>query len=463
MKRPNVIVIVVDSLRADRVPPADGVRNVTPFTTGLVREGALFERFVTPVNATIPALTCLHTGQRPLTHGVLHARFPRSLKAVRESRARPPSFAQLLRNAGWATAAFDELAVKHPWVGAGFEHRVDLRRYKDHWLTYRDFNPPAIAWMREQRQPFFLYVRYCEPHEPYDALPDDYRFRYYEGDPTTSGVGSLDGLYRSPFAREKEKWLKISRATWPGARGKRIEDARWLEAQYDAAVRMSDDGVAELAREAWTLSEDTIIVVLGDHGESFGEHGVYIDHHGLYAQNLRTACVVHAPRRVAPGIRVHELVETPDIAPTLLTLAGLPVPDWMDGRACLPEVPRDEDAGRLTVEASRMFKWAYRRDPYKLIVSRQPMDVYGMPRIELFDRDADPEELTDLSQREPQLREVLRAELEAHLQRVLSETGWRFDPLEALVRRPPFPSIRPILWKRRLRAAFSPRVREAAR
>ena len=449
--RPNVVLLVADSLRADRLSCYGYSRATSPHLDALAAGGARFSRFFTPATPTEPACTSLLTGQFPLTHGVV--------APSRRSRLarRAPWLPEILAAHGYATAVVDDLAWTQHW-GRGFQARLYRRAANDEYLDGFAMNAMARPWLAARRAcPFFLYLRYGDAHTPYWP-PARYRTRFYEGDPTVTNPGSLDAVYARPLKPYLvDRWLVPAARAWPGARGARIEDLDWCRAMYDAEVRALDDAIAELLGQLGDLHalDDTLVVVVGDHGESLGEHGIFFEHHGLYDVTLRPPLVVHAPGRVRRGLEVLSTGMTPDLAPTILELAGLPVPDAMEGRSFAgflaggsPTPPRRHV---VASESTWMCKWAYRTDRHKLIVAREP-DLYGRPMVELYDLVADPAETVDVADALPTVRDGLRDEFEGWLRRRLAAVGRRADPVEAhgsMHRR----FLRPLPLRKRLKGA----------
>jgi arylsulfatase A-like enzyme len=427
---PNVVLLVADSLRADRLSCYGCPRPTSPRLDALASSGALFRRFFTPATPTEPACTSLLTGQYPLTHGIVAPS-----RRCRLSR-RSPWLPEILAARGYATAMLDDLAWSQYW-GRGFGARLYRRTSENEYLDGFAMNAMARPWLTAQRgRRFFLYLRYGDTHTPYWP-PARYRTLFYDGDPTTTNRGSLDSFYARPLKPYLVGgWLGPAGRTWPGAAGKRIEDLEWCRAQYDAEVRALDDAVAELLDHLDGLGvlERTLIAVLGDHGESLGEHGVFFEHHGLYDVTMRPPLILHAPGRIAGGQRVESVVMTPDLGPTILELLGVPVPAGMEGRSLAGTLagqpPSSERRRVVASEATWMCKWAYRTDEYKLIVAREP-DLYGGPPVELYDLAADPEETVNLADTRPDVRDAMRAEFEGWLERRLAARGRRRDPVAA--------------------------------
>ena len=188
--------------------------------------------------------------------------------------------------------------------------------------------------------------------------------------------------------------------------------------------------------------DNTIVVLLADHGEAFGEGDLYFDHHGLYDAVTRVPLMIHAPDYRSG--RVDALVSTEDLVPTLCDLAALPLPPYaLTGTSVRPLMDQTARAVRdhvVLVESSRQASLALRTEHWKLIqpivadASGQPLpDVYGRPRRPdplLFDLEHDPGERHDLSSAQPERRAALERDLSCWRDAMATATG-EPDPIEA--------------------------------
>lgn len=428
---PNIVVLVADSLRADRLSCYGHFRETSPFLDSLAAAGARFERFFTPGTPTHPACASLFTGQLPVTHRIV------ARKGHNDLSDDAPWFPEILARRGYETAALDNLARRRRerWFARGFGSYINLRTHDHDYLSAFQLNHGAFEWLRKLggRRPFLLYIRYGDPHTPYTP-PHAYRDLFYRGDPTTANTGSLDAFYgRSLKLRHHESWLDELAREWPGARGSRIEDLEFVRAQYDAEIRALDDGIRELLDEFRRLGalEDTVFLVLGDHGEELGDHGEYFGHTSLYDTVIRPPLLVYGPGIVPGGRCVEALTQTADLAPTILELASAPIPEAMDGRSLRPLLDAETDTHaythHLACQCTVSARWAFLKGDHKLIVTRE--DAFGAPPYELYDLRADPDEQRDIAAVRPELRDALATEFEDVLAGHLRRLGRDRDPL----------------------------------
>ena len=289
-RRPNVVVILIDTLRADHLPIYGYARPTAPFLSQLAAGGVVFERAWSTSGWTAPATASLFTSLYPEQHGVVRRLDPVSGR-VNRIPAGVQTMAQALRAGGYRTFAVSDNALVAPEMG--FDQGFDVFEASVGASVER-----VNKWIRDRRvdldsgEPYFLYVHYMEPHEPY--LPHEPWFREFSSD-------GLAGQARP----------------------------RHFVAAYDSEIRALDDSLARLYRSmGW--DEGTILIVTSDHGEEFGDHGGGGHAHSLFSELLHVPLVFHADRgRFATG-RVDEPVSLVDVLPTLRALLDLP-----------PE-PRDE-------------------------------------------------------------------------------------------------------------------------
>ena len=337
----NLLVITLDTMRADRLPPYGFGAVAAPALDRLAAEGVLFEQAFAPVPLTLPSHATLFTGILP----------PRL--SVRDNVDAPLSagfqtLAEALHASGLTTAVFVASGVLAPGRGLdqGFG-TYSLGTCKGARRVRRpasDVADEAIAWLvQHDSTPFFVWAHFYDTHRPYQT-PYDY--------------------------------------------------ARGYADPYSAAIAFEDAQIARLVDylEARTLLDDTLIAVVGDHGESLGGHGE--DSHGifLYQEALHVPLIFRGPG-VTPG-RVSSVVRLTDVAPTILDMFGIEPPP-VDGSSLTGFLGgAGEDSPREVYAESlypRRFGWAslrsLRADRYKVI---------DAPRPELFDLAADPFERRNL-------------------------------------------------------------------
>jgi arylsulfatase len=407
----NILLIVVDTLRADHLGCYGYNRPTSPNIDKLAEQGVLAERFICAGIPTHPSFTTLYTGQHPITHGVVaHGGSTQLAKDA-------PFLPSLLLAEGYTTCAIDNLVQTRQWFGRGYEFYIDpsVRHTLFLDVSCEELNARAIPWLRAHAdEPFFLMIHYWDPHWPL-VPPPRYQDLFYDGNPTDPDNHSLDGWWQHPIgAMARDTWLRHPDGP--------VTDAAYVEALYDQEIRHLDDGIGALMEslDDLGLAEDTLVLFLSDHGESITEHGIFLEHHGLYEPTVHVPLIARWPGRLPAGKRLPHLLQHHDVAPTILQAVDAEVPFDMDGCSfwgLLTGASGSPDREYvISCESTWQAKWSIRTRRHKFILARQD-DMYGTSPRELYDLDADPNEEHNLVTEAP----VLAKELEEKLERWIAE------------------------------------------
>jgi len=367
-RHPNILLITLDTTRADRMGFLGSKRGLTPALDAFARSATVFTRAYAQAPVTTVSHATLLTGSYPAGHRVND--FGAPLPAA------VPYLPQLLRDAGYRTAAFVGSLILDPRNGTapGFDRGFDVYdagfrlrrpgddRYRSVERRGEEVVTRALAWSQQpaSERGAFLWVHLFDPHDPYDPPAD----------------------------------LKARFATSP----------------YDGEIVAVDRLVGRLIQSA---SRDTIVAIAADHGESLGDHGE--ETHGvfLYDAVLHVPLVIRVPGAGA-GTRIDTRVRLADVAPTLLEAAGLPVPRAMQGETLMPLVratsrtaqTTDRPVYAETEYPRRAFGWsplaAWRNDRFLLVRA---------PKPELYDLVADPGATNNLAATRPRVLDGMSAEL----------------------------------------------------
>jgi len=396
---PNILLVSIDTLRADHVHSYGYPRPTTPRIDRLAAEGALFEQAIAPTSWTLPSHLTLLTGVPPEIHGV-------TLDG-RKLAASVPTLAERLRDRGYASAGFVSGAYLDGRFGMakGFEEYDDYSLVRLAGATASEMiSSPTIArlgaewlerWHRDGgRRPFFLFLHFFDPHSAY--IPPPPYDRMFDPD----YAGELTG---QALARDKS----------PSRFDLSPRDLEHVLALYDGEIAWTDHHVGLVIDQLQRLGalDRTIVVVTSDHGEEFLERGVIGHRTTLYDEVLRVPLVVRYPPRVPAGLRVSRQVRLMDVAPTLLSLAGLGAPTTTVGQASRDLSPLLAAATASQVPELLAFAdlhgqlAAVRTADHKLVEDRRT------GARELYDLRRDPRERVDLARSSPQLQ-LLRASLE---------------------------------------------------
>jgi len=432
---PHIVIIAIDSLRADHLGCYGYRKATSPAIDALARESIVFDRAFAAGIPTMPSFTTVYTGLHPYRHGIVAHTGRRQLS---EEILMLP---QLARQRGYLTAACDNLVVqgngRGTWFARGYDHYAGFvyKPFGDQsgWITDRALGfIDAYAGAPGRARPLFLFLHYWDPHSPYGPWPpyDTLHYAPGSGDVDLRAVYDIAPEYYATF-------LGDMRLRHP-------DDYAYVVAQYDGEISQVD---AQVRRVVGLLKErgvwdNTIVALFADHGEAFGEGGLYFDHHGLYDAVTRVPLMIHTPDHRSG--RVDALMSTEDLAPTLCDLAALPLPPYaLSGTSVRPLMDGTAPAVRdrvVLAESSRQASLALRTERWKLIqpiaadASGHPLpDVYGRPRRPdplLFDLEHDPGERYDLSGEQPEIRAALARDLRQWRDAMAAATG-EPDPIEA--------------------------------
>ncbi|MDX6768726.1 MAG: sulfatase [Elusimicrobiota bacterium] len=422
---PNLVVIDVCSLRADRVGAYGYTRDTTPSIDRLAAQGVLFENAMAQGSWCLPNYATLFTGRPPEAHG-LYTNEPRPLPPD------TPTLAETLKKSGYETAAFSGGVYLLPEWGLtrGFDHyasafstagvgraQAPVADYLDEVQDWLKTRASRAKTAKPGAKPFFLYLAVDDLHAPLQLKGPE---RY---DPGYEGVALDTRTMGVPFARaysgEKEGWPAELE---PLVREFKSDPRhmRHLSARYDSAVREMDAGIGRLLDELKSrgLGEDTVVLLTADHGESLGEHGLLGHTQGLYEPTLRVPLIVLKPGRPdLAGRRVKALVERGDLMPTLLDWAGAPAPP-LPGRSIEPLLADPAAPWRDYAFASSRRNLAGNDGRDLRVDERVARDgrwkllwTFDKGGYELYDLVEDPGETRDLAAERPEIVARLAFEL----------------------------------------------------
>jgi arylsulfatase A-like enzyme/cytochrome c-type biogenesis protein CcmH/NrfG len=374
---PNIILVTLDTTRADRMGFLGSKRGLTPNLDALAKQSAVFERAYTQVPLTPPSHATILTGTYPQFH---------HLNDFQTALSKDLPYApEILRAHGYHTAAFIASIVleARPPYAPGFDRGFDTYdaefqndgpgqdRYRTVQRRGQEVVAHALAWLsKHPRGPFFIWVHLFDAHDPYDP-PEPYKSRY-------------------------------------------------ASVLYDGGIAYEDAAVGTLLRQLKLrgLYDGSVIAVTADHGESLGAHGE--DTHGvfLYDETMHVPLLIKLPRATTAGKRIENRVELVDIAPTLLQETGIEIPPEMQGVSLLglmndgiaganPEPWHDRPAYSQS-DYPNHFGWSalrsLRSDKYLYVQS---------PRRELYDESTDSKSEHNLAESSSAVADTLASQLDA--------------------------------------------------
>ncbi|MBW2290850.1 MAG: sulfatase-like hydrolase/transferase [Deltaproteobacteria bacterium] len=390
---PNIILYIVDTLRADALGPYGNERVDTPAMDTFAREGTVFDNAYSQSSWTRASMASLLTSTYPAAHGAVDRADLLSESSLMLS--------EILGREGYHTG----ILTTNPNIGSffgfdqGFDDFVELYARREVGrvavdeleTSAADVVRSAAEWIRAAPEPYLLVVLAIDPHSPYTPPSS---FDRYAGDYS----GPLDGT---------KQW--INRKQLSSAEKSRVRSL------YLGEVSYSDSAFGTLLRQIDEMDarDKTIVALTSDHGEEFWEHGARGHGKTLFEETLRIPLILRYPPAVEAGRRVVRTVESIDIVPTLLELAGVSVPDVLDGRSLLS--PQASDRAGLTYSSLQLqdhrleavrdddWKWIWRPDT-------QRGALYDLSRSE--------SEAEDVSDAHPEVVARMRALLADHRERV---------------------------------------------
>jgi arylsulfatase A-like enzyme/uncharacterized protein HemY len=387
---PNVILITLDTTRADRMGFLGSQRGLTPNLDALARQSVVFTHAYSQVPLTTASHATILTGTYPQFHQVNDFGVPLGQDL--------PYAPYIFRGNGYYTAAFvgslilDPEARSAPGFDRGFDtydagfhrRRLGEDRYQAIERRGGEVVAHALAWLNaHQKGPFFIWVHLYDPHDPYDP-PEPYK-------------------------------------------------SRFASAPYDGEIAYTDSTVGELLTQlrARGLYDGTLIAVMADHGEALGEHGESTHGIFLYDETIHVPLLLKLPQQSSAGIHIHSRVGLVDVLPTILQSAGIAIPPEEQGESLLallkpspPSPANDSKAPSGAPERSiyaesdyphRTFGWSslrsFRTGKYLFVEA---------PHNELYDQLADPKEEHNLSATSAAVTSTLASQLDTFRQKTSS-------------------------------------------
>ncbi len=366
----NVILISLDTLRADRLSAYGYGRETSPQLDALAADGVLFEDFIVTGGGTLPSHLSMLTSLFPATHGVT----PRNGRSLHPGRT---TLAEALYGAGFATAAFTDGG----WVRGKFGFFQGFEVFDEEGGRLATIRPKVEAWLEENAdRRFFLFVHTYDVHSEWDRLPYDcpapYRDRWaapYRGD--------FDGCREGKCASTLLAWANSRIAAGELEAEDLFTDREidYMSALYDGCIRYTDAEVGKLLDKLRRLGlyDRSLIVVTSDHGEEFAERGRFMHFKAGYEEFVRVPLILKLPGSRYRGLRVPHLAAMVDLMPTVLDAAGVAAGDEVQGRSLLPAIERN-----LPVRQAVHIHNVLRTERWK----------YFLEGNRLYDLDADPGE-----------------------------------------------------------------------
>jgi arylsulfatase A-like enzyme len=337
---PDIVVIMVDTLRADYTGPYGFEGDVTPRLDELAAESIVFENCFSQAPWTKPAIASMFTSVYPQVHGMTdhEGRYWGKSESTEVRTGILPdeagTLAEALKDAGYRTAAF----VANQWLDSDYGFAQGFDVYEDY---HGDLFTPssrifedARAWLDglpDRDAPYLLYLHLMDVHSPYDAPQEDYDALV---DSPTLG-GSLEIPVQDVPTHGRHKTIEL-RARWANDQMRR--DRLYWRARYASGIRELDrdiGGFVDWLQDGDRL-DDALVMFTSDHGEELYDHLGWTHGNSLYDHQIRIPMIVRNPEGRQGGTRVTEIVELIDVMPTLFDVVGLPQSDAFQGQNFAP-------------------------------------------------------------------------------------------------------------------------------
>lgn len=330
-EKPNLILISVDSLRADHVSSYGYFRQTTPNIDNLAKEGILFKNYITQSYLTPVSEMALHTGTYPSSNGVVSFEtvLPKNILTLD----------QILKIYNYRTAAFGNSPefLAFPALGESFSRGFDVYDFKDEGELVRSreetLNQNKIFdFLKEEEKPFFLWLAIGSVHSPFDKSPTIFGDLNYQG--------PLKDEYLDWGLKGVLPWIfnNVLYKTEKGEIVKKIdlnkEDIQYIINRYDDGIFTTDEWIGTFLKELKKrgLDRKTIIVLTSEHGEELGEHG-YIHHYDIFDSTVKTPLIIKNPKLNKKNIVIKNQVQSIDILPTILDFLNIPKPHQIEGNS----------------------------------------------------------------------------------------------------------------------------------
>jgi len=414
--RPNILLVTMDTVRADHVSVYGYARDTTPNLRAFAKESTVYDRAMATAGFTLPTHASMFTGLYPAWHRAeVSPAHPFGGPLPPRSR----TLASMLRAAGYWTA---EAVANYGYLGKssgltqGFAltdarlaaHLSDSDRpfylregarkllsaamntdgFDEYRLRAADIDRHASTLLeqaRSQQRPFFVFLNYMDAHVPY-LPPPQFRDKFSAGDPALKPISA-------------KEYLALRDAVNDGKRVLTEEEKRYLVSQYDAGIASIDAAIGDLLARLRELGlyENTLIIITSDHGEAFGEHN-RMEHAigSVYQDQLHVPLLVKYPGQ-QEARRVDALVSEVDFLPTVLELAGIAAPAGLQGQSL--RAPRG-DSGAVFAQSEA--RGSQRENPRlrgarrAIFSGNLKLIVWTAGNPELYDVAADPGELHNL-------------------------------------------------------------------
>ena len=432
-KRLNFMVVVVDTLRQRDLGCYGAAGGISPNIDHFAKKSVLFERAYSQAPWTKPSVASLFTGGYPRRHSTWEERGRFAILAKKAN-----TMAEIFQHHGFTTVALsaNPNVAPHVGMGQGFDRFPLLSDYSNRTTArLTEATVKELKRLKAAANPFFLYVHYLDPHDPYDPMVrTSYCTNRLGGAIITNEDVRLGKAHVLSGEEALGKILRGGKRPTPLTMTPAEQDH--IKGLYDCEVSLVDAAVGQLLQEvkALGLEQDTVVMLTSDHGEEFLEHGLMRHGYQLFDEMVNVPLIVRLPSGMGRPRRERRVVQHVDVLPTLLALSGLPAQTGsLDGDLLPLASLRPRRAEGLAFGSTRFRN----RDMAFLVKGQHKLQVdFRAKASVLFDLEEDPKELAG-STSPSQLMEAMKAEMDRLIK---AAEAHPLPPGERVPRRPEDPT-----------------------
>ncbi|MCP4606657.1 MAG: sulfatase [Proteobacteria bacterium] len=418
----NIVLVVVDTERADMTSPYGEALQTTPFKSELAKDGITFTNAFSPASWTVPAMVSMFTGLYPREHGIVDGTVSNFNKRVISGQQVVPEEAvtlpERLKDLGYTTFGVNTNYHLNPKFGfsQGFDYFLGDGF---HLLPFPILAVNSLAKKVHSAPKYFIWLHYFDPHFPYKPHPpwfgewNDSKFNSYE---------DLTAEIMVQYYRKKEKLpsnapLDIGHVEALHTMSKQMASTltflsyglyylgveqnhdyvRFLRTAYKSELRATDEAIKD-AFSTLDVDEQSIVIITSDHGEEIFDRRWCGHRHSVYQELIRIPLIIRLPKNKHAGKVIDTPVSLLDIVPTVLDLIGEPIPEGLSGVSLVPLIERGELSSRELIAETTYIENEIRAlldFPWKYIYN------FSQKRGSLFNLSSDPGERNDLTEVDP--------------------------------------------------------------
>ncbi|MCD6460619.1 sulfatase [bacterium] len=363
-KKPNIILIGIDTLRADHLGCYGYLRRTSPTIDSIAKNGVLFEQVICQSSWTLPSFTSIFTGLYPFNHNV-----ERQSDIINE---KIPTLQKTLSSLGYFTAAYTnggDISKRLGW-DRGFDVFIQNNHHGEdtNSFSFKDYKKQLFDFLSQKKlPPFFLFIHTYDCHAYYDCAPNIYKQMF-----TNINYKDIHNLKKQRFS---DSFLKKNADTITK------EDTNHIIGLYDSEIRYIDSLLKEMINllKKQNLLKNTFIIITSDHGEEFKDHNSFGHNHSLYNELVHVPLIIQGPG-IPKNIRIDTKVRSIDIFPTVFDMLGIKNKInslHIDGLSLMPLIKGDGQMNYLPCISKDWNKFSIRTDKWTQITTKKSSELFN--------------------------------------------------------------------------------------